>query len=137
VDRQFKNHERGWWRVRRPDFSRLCRRHHADHRAGVAEWQCRDSGGHRDNDRRLYELQRHRREFFDFPELDLLQRGDYLWVPLLERPTDLKLNGNTFAADVSGNYASGTAAETWNVYVAGTQTSVGVLILNASFTMTR
>ena len=50
---------------------------------------------------------------------------------------DLRLNGNTLAADVGGNSASGTVGETWNVYVAGTQTSVGVLILNASFTMTR
>jgi hypothetical protein len=50
---------------------------------------------------------------------------------------DLKLVTDTITANVSGNSVSGTAAETWDVYVTGTQTSVGVLLLNTTFTMTR
>ena len=50
---------------------------------------------------------------------------------------DLKVNDSTINANISGNSASGTSAATSNVYVSGTQTSVGVLVLTASYSMTR
>jgi hypothetical protein len=50
---------------------------------------------------------------------------------------DLKLNDNTLNANINGNSASGTSGETWNVYVSGTQTSVGILNVTTSYSMTR
>lgn len=50
---------------------------------------------------------------------------------------DMKLNTSTITADIVGNRGTGTAGETWNIYVAGTQTSVGVFNGTSSFTMTR
>lgn len=50
---------------------------------------------------------------------------------------DMRLNTDTITANVDGNRGTGTSGETWNIYVAGTQTSVGVFNGTASFTMTR
>jgi hypothetical protein len=50
---------------------------------------------------------------------------------------DTQLSVETIDATVSGNTGSGTSAETANVYIAGTQTGVGILITNASFAMNR
>jgi hypothetical protein len=50
---------------------------------------------------------------------------------------DVRWQVGTITATVNGNSASGTSADTYNVYVAGTQTGVGILIITSSFTMTR
>lgn len=50
---------------------------------------------------------------------------------------DLQQTAGTVTATITGNTGSGTQAQSYNVFVAGTSTSVGVLTLTGSFTMTR
>lgn len=50
---------------------------------------------------------------------------------------DLTLVGQSLTGTVAGNTMTGTWAETWNVYRAGTFSGVGVLTLNGTFTATR
>ena len=50
---------------------------------------------------------------------------------------DIELFAGSITGTVSGNTASGTQAETWNVFVGGTGIGVGPLTLNSTFTMAR
>ena len=50
---------------------------------------------------------------------------------------DIRIQTSGVNATISGNNASGSMAETWNVFVAGTAAGVGPLTLNGSFTATR
>ena len=50
---------------------------------------------------------------------------------------DISFVSATFSGTVTGNALSATAVETWNVYVAGTQTSVGPLTLTSRWNLTR
>ena len=52
-------------------------------------------------------------------------------------PRDVSFVSATFSGTVSGNTASATQIETWNVYVSGTQTSVGPLTLTTRRNLTR
>jgi hypothetical protein len=49
---------------------------------------------------------------------------------------DMRIVGENVNATVSGRTATGTNATTYNVFVAGTQSSVGVLTTNETFTAT-
>jgi hypothetical protein len=49
----------------------------------------------------------------------------------------MRLQAASVNATVVGNTATGTGAETWNVFVAGSQSSVGVLVSNSSFLAVR
>jgi hypothetical protein len=53
------------------------------------------------------------------------------------RLRDISFAAATFSGSVTGNILSATAVETWNVYVAGTQTSAGSLMLTTRFNLTR
>ena len=46
---------------------------------------------------------------------------------------DLEMISRSITATVTGNSASGTSSETWNVFIAGTRTGVGVLTLSGPF----
>lgn len=50
---------------------------------------------------------------------------------------DLQLTAGTIVANVANNSATGTFTFTYNVFLAGTQTSVGVMQLGGTTTMTR
>jgi hypothetical protein len=50
---------------------------------------------------------------------------------------DLRLQTSTITADIYGNSGTGTAAESWNVYINGTQTGAGSMILSSTFKMAR
>ena len=50
---------------------------------------------------------------------------------------DMQLIAEGITGTVSGNTVSGTTAETWNVFIAGTTVGVGPLTLNSTFTMAR
>lgn len=50
---------------------------------------------------------------------------------------DFRLQTGGISATVSGNSATGTGAETYNIFVAGTNTTVGVLVINSSFRATK
>lgn len=50
---------------------------------------------------------------------------------------DIQLFADAITASVNANTATGTEAETWNTFVSGTSSGVGILILNASFTMSK
>lgn len=50
---------------------------------------------------------------------------------------DFRLQTGGVNATVRGNTATGTGAETYNVFVAGTNTTVGTLIINSSFSATK
>lgn len=50
---------------------------------------------------------------------------------------DLKLTAGTIAANVSGNSATGTFTFTYNILTAGTQTSVGTMLLGGTTSLTR
>jgi len=50
---------------------------------------------------------------------------------------DFNMVTNSINATKSGNTLAGTQAESFNVLVAGTNTNVGVLVLNANFTASR
>lgn len=50
---------------------------------------------------------------------------------------DLRLVAGAVTGSVNGTSMTGTAAETWNVFLAGTSTGAGVLTLNSSFSVTR
>jgi hypothetical protein len=49
---------------------------------------------------------------------------------------DIQVVAGAVTATVSGNTATGTKVDTYNVLVSGTQTVVGTLIVNSSFSMT-
>jgi hypothetical protein len=53
------------------------------------------------------------------------------------RLRDISFATATFSGSVTGTRLSATAVETWNVYVGGTQTSVGSLMLTTRFNLTR
>ena len=53
------------------------------------------------------------------------------------RVRDVSFVSATLSGTVRGNAASATQVETWNIYVAGTQTSVGPLTLTTRFNLTR
>jgi hypothetical protein len=48
---------------------------------------------------------------------------------------DIVLIGSSITATLNGNALTGSEAETWNVFVAGTSTGVGVLSSGESFTL--
>jgi hypothetical protein len=50
---------------------------------------------------------------------------------------DLEYVSNAINASVSGNNASGTSVETYNVYATGTTNRISVMTLNASFSAVR
>ena len=50
---------------------------------------------------------------------------------------DIKLQTGGYNGSVNGTTASGTGAETFNVFVSGTSTPVGTLIVNSRFTASR
>lgn len=50
---------------------------------------------------------------------------------------DFRLQTGGVNATITGNSASGTAAETYNVFIAGTNSTVGVLTLNSRFSAIR
>lgn len=50
---------------------------------------------------------------------------------------DLNLTNVTFNGTINGNTGTGTEAESYNVFIAGTSAGVGVMVLNGNFTMTR
>lgn len=50
---------------------------------------------------------------------------------------DFKLQTGGISATVTGNTATGTGAETYNIFVAGTTTTAGLLIINSSFRATK
>ena len=50
---------------------------------------------------------------------------------------DVRLQTGGINATVSGSSANGTGAETYNVFVAGTNSGVGALIVNSTFSATR
>jgi hypothetical protein len=50
---------------------------------------------------------------------------------------DMVLVGSTVTGTLSGNTIAGTQAETWNVLIAATTTSVGTLGSSESFTIHR
>lgn len=50
---------------------------------------------------------------------------------------DIRIQTLAINATITGSSANGTTAETWNVFVSGTATGVGILTLNSSFTATR
>ena len=50
---------------------------------------------------------------------------------------DMRLQAGAINATVSGSSGSGTAANTYNVFVAGTSSGVGILTINESVSMTR
>jgi hypothetical protein len=50
---------------------------------------------------------------------------------------DLKLTAATIVANVNGNAATGTFTDTYNVFVAGTQTNVGTMVLGGTATLAR
>jgi hypothetical protein len=50
---------------------------------------------------------------------------------------DMSLQTSGVTATVNGNRANGTMADSYNVTVSGSGSSAGVLISNASFTMTK
>ena len=50
---------------------------------------------------------------------------------------DIKLQTLSVSGTVSGSVMTGTQSETYNVFVAGTTTAVGTLVLSSTFTVTR
>jgi hypothetical protein len=53
------------------------------------------------------------------------------------RVRDVSFATATFSGSITGDTMSATAVETWNVYVAGTQTSVGSLTITSRFNLRR
>jgi hypothetical protein len=50
---------------------------------------------------------------------------------------DFKLQTGGINATVSGNRATGTGAESYNIFVAGTSTTVGSMVINSNFSATK
>jgi hypothetical protein len=50
---------------------------------------------------------------------------------------DMRIQTSGINATLNGTSANGTAAETWNVFVAGTGSAVGPLTMNSSFSASR
>ena len=58
-------------------------------------------------------------------------------IPADQRVRDVSFVSASFSGNVSGNALSATAIETWNVYLEGTQTNVGVLTVTSRFNLSR